>query len=160
MPDVAIPSPQDRALASLRAIIRQEMIGLLYGRNYVGTVNSVNGDGTVNVLLNDSSMPPMQNVPIRPGSAGTTNKPSAGSQVTVAFTSDEQPFVASFDTNLAQNLDFEAIMISIGASGTTTSIQIGPTVPTTGPNPQGVAGVGDAVGPFLITSGSLIVKRG
>lgn len=162
MPDFATPDPSDRVLAGIRAIVRQEVLFALYGKNYQYVVQSVNGDGTLDLLSGDTTMPPIQNCPIRPGVAGTTIQPSPGSQCTVAFTSDNQPFVASFDTSEAQSLDFEAIMMSFGAGGTTTKIQIGPTLLTTGSVVPGAAArVGDlAGGMFPITNGSLITNIG
>lgn len=132
------PTTADRMLAALRALIRAEFPRLAYLGLYEYVVQAADGL-TVDASPTDTTipMPSITKIPIYTGLPGTLCTPAIGSKLVVCFLNGDPTrptIIGAFDgNNLAT---FPLIFIAGG-------------LPI-----QGAARVGDAVGPFLVTSGS------
>ena len=143
----------DRWLASLREIVRQELARRLLGE-YEYEVVSVNGPGnTVDCIPADSTIgaPSLSGLVIWTGLPGSSCTPTIGSHLSVVFLDGNRakPRVRSYDgTAVLPGLTPQAIVIG--------SATPSPPIPL----PGAAARVGDAAGPFLVTTGSSIVSMG
>lgn len=148
-----MPDPAEAYLASIRRIVQQEIAATQPGLfEYV--VVSANPDGTVHIQPADATLglPPFSSLVVWTGLPGTSVQPTEGSHLAIAFLdgSRGKPIVVGC---------FDATATVPGL--VPTSIQIGgvdPSPPTA--TPGAAVRVGDAVGPFLATSGSSRVGIG
>lgn len=156
MTAIVDPSVSDRFLSFLRQLIRAEMPRLTFLGTYEYSVQATNGT-TVDASPTDTSLslPGLTKVAIRLPVG--TSKPAVGSPVLIQFVNGDptRPVCVAHDPS--------ADLYVIGP--TATSVQIGPTIPTTGNTlPYFAARVGDVVqaGPFTgaIVNGSLVTRVG
>ena len=144
MTAVVNPTVQDRLLAAWRALVRAELPTLTYCAIYEYVVQAADGKH-VDAAPSDTtiSLPPLSKVAIGTGLPGTTCQPTVGSRLAVGFLNADpsRPIVVGvFDSS---------------TDALTPIIKIAGPLPT-----QAVARVGDAVGPFLVTTGSSKVSVG
>lgn len=145
----ATPS-NDRWLAAIREIVRQELARKLTGV-YEYVVQAANGR-TVDVSPADptTGAPNISGLVIWTGDPGGSCTPALLSHLAVVFLDGNpaKPRVVSYDA-------------SIITPGATAAIFIGGQTPSPPvPTPGAAARVGDAAGPFFVTSGSSIVSIG
>jgi hypothetical protein len=144
MSAIVKPTTADRLAAAWRALVRAEQPSQTFLGTYSYAVQATDGK-TVDAAPTDTTipLPPITKVPIYTGLPGTTCKPAVGSILAIGFLNGDpsRPFVAGvFD-----------------GSNTATA----PLIAIAGPLPtQAAARVGDAVGPFLVTTGSTKVSIG
>lgn len=142
------PSPLDRILEPLRAIIRAEVAKLTYLGTWEYAVVGVNGDGTVNATATDPSapLPSLNNLPIRSGPEGGTSAPTPGNACYVRFINGDpgRPVVVGNQAPV-RTATFDA----------TETVRVGPSVTNAvqlaGGNAP-VARLGDAVNVYFPTT--------
>lgn len=144
--------PAEAYVASIRGIVRQEIAATRFGPfEYV--VQTAHPDGTVDILAADTALglPPFSNLRVWTGLPGSTVQPMFQSHVVVFF----------LDGNRAKPVAFGFDPTATLPALEPPSIQIGGTTPSPPvPTPGAAARVGDAAGPFLVTSGSSRINLG
>jgi len=146
-------TPQiDRYLAAMREIVRQELARSLFGV-YEYVVQPSSSGNTVDIVPADTSTgaPNISGLVIWMGVPGSTCTPFPGSHLAVVFLDGNRakPRVIAFDATAT----FPGL--------TPNSIVLGGSSPSPPvPVPGAVARVGDAAGPFLVTTGSSRVSAG
>lgn len=144
MSAVAVPTLSDRLGAAFRALLRSEDPQRSYYGLYEYAVQATDGK-TVDAAPTDTTqpLPPITKVPILCGLPGTTCTPTNGSRLVIGFLNGDpsRPVVMGiFDSS---------------------NDAVTPLIAIAGPLPtQAAARVGDAAGPFLITTGSKKVGIG
>jgi|HubBroStandDraft_1064217.scaffolds.fasta_scaffold23350_4 hypothetical protein len=143
----------DRWLASFREIVRQELARRLLGEYEYEVVNVNGPENTVDCIPVDSTTgaPSISGLVIWTGLPGSSCTPTIGSHLSVVFLdcNPAKPRVRSYDAT-ATLPGLEPQSINIGG------LEPSPPVPI----PGAAARVGDAAGPFLITTGSSRVSIG
>ena len=143
----------DRWVSAMREIVRQENARFLWGV-YDYVVQAANGpEDTVDCTPDDPSTgaPSISGLVIWTGNPGGSCTPTEGSHLAVIFLDGNRakPRVVSFDATAP--LPGQTPQ-SINIGGLTPS----PPIPLAG----AAARVGDAAGPFLVTTGSSVVSMG
>lgn len=141
------PTPQDRFLAAVRAIIRAELPNLTYLGVWSYTVMGVNGDGTVNAASSDprAPLPALNNVPIAAGADGSTSVPTVGNECRIEFVNAD-PTRARVVGN--------APTVKVATIDATDTVNVGPSVTDAvrlGSGDAPVARNGDAVAVYFGT---------
>lgn len=151
-----------KVLESLRAIIQHVTAEMRYYAMYRYRVVLMAGDRVALQVLNKKrGMPDILPVSQFPGIPGTVAQLRPGSEVLVSFVDGDpaQPIVTHYAPSSALpswrpiEMVIDADALSVGPSAL--SVEIASPLPT-----QGVARMGDAAGPFVITTGSLKVRCG
>ena len=153
MSAIVDPTVTDRLLNAFRKLLRAEDPNRTYrgiSEYLVGNVTSTSADATPTDT--SLSLPAILRIPLRSGLVGETAKLTVGKTCLVSFINGDptRPFIFSADVPQTATMD------------ATQQITVGSVSPGTLPNttPHVAARVGDAVGPFLITTGSTKVLVG
>jgi hypothetical protein len=141
------PTIMDRLWASFRVLARAEDPNRDYRGVWEYAVQATDGT-TIDAIPTDPSvpMPQLTKVRLRYGIPGTTSKPLVGSLLAIGFLNSDPTKPICFGVYDSQVGPGLSIVLA-----DTTSLGI---------PPKPVARVGDAVGPFVITTGSPFVNSG
>lgn len=112
------PTPNDRLLGSIRALIRAEIPRLAYMTHWEYVVAATDGV-TVDCSPSDTTitLPQMVKIPLRTGIGGAKSTPAVGSKLVVGFLNADptRPYVAGgFDSANATALALSATAVNIG----------------------------------------------
>lgn len=143
----------DRWLAALREIVRQENARFLWGA-YDYVVQAANGLlDTVDCSPADQSTgaPAISGLVIWTGIPGSSCTPALGSHLVIVFLDGNRakPRVVAFDATAPLPGQTPQAIVLGGATPS-------PPIPLAG----AIARVGDAAGPFLVTTGSSLISGG